>query len=173
MANDRQCDLFPDIWQPVLEKHDPNHATVVEQNRRHGRIYRAARQILVNDFSASEKIPHEPHEFPGNEGVLTDAQITFMAAVHGILLADDWDPSMGKSVPASDDLQLQIGSETMVIDRRFVDAVVAAVQEYTSRAALFNQCFLFLRDEGQKHNGWSRKPGGHDPKSPPPHSSGA
>lgn len=166
----QQCDSFPDIWQRVPDKHDPTHDTVVAQNKLHGRIYRAARHILVKDFCASHKLPESPEDFPGNPGQLTESQIAQMAAVQGILLADGWEPSMGKTKPSSDDLLIDVGIETMVIDRRFVEAVVAAVQEYASRAGLFNKCFEFLHLQGQQKPCGS---GGQDPTLSPGKSSAA
>jgi hypothetical protein len=145
-----QCDSFPDIWQKPPDNKDPDHDRIVAENRANGRVYRAARYILVKDFSASSKLPEEPEDFPGNPGQLTDQQIAQMASVHGLLLADEWEPSMGKTTPNSDDLLIHVCGESMVIDRRFVGAVVAAVQEYTSRATLFNKCFEFLRQQGHK-----------------------
>lgn len=145
-----QCDQFPDIWRCPPDKHDPDHDQVVAANRLHGRVYRAARHILVKDFCGSPLLPDDPQRFPGNPGQLTNSQIAQMAAVHGLLLADDWEPSMGKTKPNSEDLLIHDGGESMVVDRRFVDAVVSAVQEYTSRAQLFNKCFEFLRLQGMQ-----------------------
>jgi len=151
MAHKIQCDQFPDIWQDPPDSKDPQFKTIERQNDLHGRIYRAARTIMVKDFCASTQLPEDPKDFPGNHGQLTSSQIAQMAAVHGILLADGWDPSMGKTSASGDDLLIDAGGgKHMVVDRRFIDAVVAAVQEYTSRAALFNSCFTFLQQEGKK-----------------------
>ncbi len=142
---------FPDIWKKV-DSDDPDRDRLKTANDLHGRIYRAARYLLVKDFCASAQIPESPQEFPGNRGVLSDSQIAQMVAVHGILLADGWEPSMGKSQPGGDDLMLPAhegGGHPMVIDRRFIDAVVAAVQEYTSAAKLYDACFTFLKNQGQ------------------------
>jgi hypothetical protein len=148
MAHNPHCDSFPDIWQEVPPKDDPTHATVLADNAVHGKVYQAARHIVVTDFNPSLKIPESPADFPGNPGQLTDAQIAMMATVHGILLADDWEPTMGKSKPATGDLLIDVGGgEKMVVDARFVAAVVAAVQEYTTQAPLFNGSFEQLRQE--------------------------
>lgn len=148
MAHHPHCDSFPDIWQQVPPKHDPTHAQVIADNLLHGRVYQAARHIVVSDFNPSLKIPESPADFPGNPGQLTDAQIAMMATVHGVLLADDWEPTMGKSKPGTGDLLIDVGGgEKMVVDARFVAAVVAAVQEYTTQAPLFNGAFEQLRQE--------------------------
>ncbi len=148
MAHNPQCDSFPDIWQEVPPKDDPTHATVLAANAAHGKVYQAARHIVVTDFNPSLNVPEAPEDFPGNPGQLTDSQIAMMATVHGMLVADDWEPTMGKSRPGTGDLLIDIGGgEKMVVDARFVAAVVAAVQEYTTQSPLFIGAFEQLKAE--------------------------
>jgi hypothetical protein len=148
MAHNPNCDSFPDIWQEEPAKDDPTYAQVVAANAAHAKVYQAARHIVVSDFNPQLQIPLSPKKFPGNEGQLSDAQIAMMATVHGLLLADDWEPTMGKNRPATGDLLIDVGGgEKMVVDARFVAAVVAAVQEYTTQAPLFNGAFEQLRRE--------------------------
>jgi len=142
MIHNPKCDSFPDIWQ------DPRGDEAKRQaNIAHRRVYQAARYILTHDFrrDLEDKIPKEPKDFPGNPSQLLEEDIAMMVAVHGILIADNWDPSMGKTTPTQGDLPEKV--DGMVVDRRFVEATVAAVKEYTSQNDLFNQCFQLLKTE--------------------------
>jgi hypothetical protein len=151
MAHNPLCDSFPDIWQEVpADQHDPTYNDIVNANSLHAKVYKAARYVVVTDFNPGLAIPEEPEDFPGNPGVLTDAQIALMATVHGILVADNWEPTMGKLKPApgSGDVLIDVGGgQKMVVDGRFIDAAVKAVQEYTVQSPLFNAVLLQLRAE--------------------------
>jgi hypothetical protein len=163
MAHNPACDSFPDIWQDPGPITDPNHDAVVKANELHGKVYKAARYILVSDFNAPPVIPEAPEDFPGNPGQLTDSQIAMMATVHGVLTADDREPTMGKlkPVPGNGDLYIDVGGGAqIVVDKRFVDATVAAVKEYTTQAPLFNKCFDELKAESVQ--------GGAPQAQPPP-----
>ncbi len=169
MAHNALCDSFPDIWQEVpSDKHDPTYADIVAANALHAKIYKAARYVVVTDFNPGLAIPEEPEDFPGNPGVLTDPQIALMATVHGILLADNWEPTMGKLKPApgSGDVLIDVsaGGEKMVVDGRFIDAAVKAVQEYTVQAQLYTACLLQLRAESVQP-----APAPNPPPLPPKH----
>jgi hypothetical protein len=168
MAHNSQCDSYPDIWQQPPPKGDPDHERIVALNKLHGRVYGAARNILQSDFCGSAKIPEDPSEFPGNPGVLDKDQIVQMATVHGILVADDWEPTQGKLNPADDDRVATINGERIVIDRRFVDAVVKAVQEYASGKDLFVAGLEFLAEQGKQRTPTSSSGGlaPHQPQSP-------
>lgn len=165
MAHDPKCDLYPDIWQPLPP--DPKSAEyerVKAANERNGRLYRAVCYLLMNDFSGSPQIPEDPADFPGNPpgspGALDPAEVARVAALQGLLLADDWEPSMGKTQAGADDLTVQLGGQAVVLDRRFVNAVVAAVQQYTAHAKLFQSCLAFLRQQGPPAGGGHHtKPG--------------
>jgi hypothetical protein len=148
MAHNPACDIFPDIWQPVPPKDDPSHESVILANEANGKVYRAARHVVVTDFNPGLNLPEAPEDFPGNPNQLTDQQIAMMATVQGILVSDDWEPTMGKILQASGDQSVDLGGgKSMVIDARFVAAVVAAVQEYTTQAPLFNSTFDQLKAE--------------------------
>jgi len=144
MTHNPKCDSFPDIWQ---DPGTPVDETKRQANIAHRRVYQAARYILIHDFrrDLENKIPREPKDFPGNPSQLSDEDIALVVAVHGILIADNWDPSMGKMTPTQGDLPEKV--DGMVVDRRFVEATVAAVKEYTSQNDLFNQCFRLLKTE--------------------------
>jgi hypothetical protein len=150
MNHNPQCDQFPDIYQTPPPKDDPEYENVKAANELHEKVYKASRYILVNNFSPplKQKIPEEPKDFPGNPGTLTDQEIAMMASVHGLLIADNWEPTMGKLRPAPGDLNIDLGgNRMMVVDRRFVEATVAAVQEYTSQSKLFDRAFEQLKAE--------------------------
>jgi hypothetical protein len=151
-SKDKDCEEFPDIY-----KRAPDNATkaqreqIKRQNELHERMYWAVRYVLQKDFGFQIDLPEHPRDFPGN---LDDRERAQFAAIYGILLADNYqDPSLGKSKPVGDDIIIKApeGAQqsTILIARRFADAVVAAVQEYTARAQLFNKVFGFLKDAGR------------------------
>jgi len=66
--------------------------------------------------------------------------------VHGILIADNWIHRWVRPSPLGRPA-IKVDGTVMVVDRRFVDATVAAVKEYTSQHDLFKQCFVQLEAE--------------------------
>ena len=73
-----------------------------------------------------------------------------------MLLADHW---LGKTLVkeegtiAPGDPRIPLGGgETLVVQPRFVDAVVAAVKEYTRHSRLFNAAFEHIREEGTRRH---------------------
>jgi hypothetical protein len=169
MAHNPLCDSYPDIWQEPPPKDDPSHAQVVADNALHAKIYKAARYVVVNDFNPGVQIPEEATDFPGNPGQLNDGQVALMATVHGILVADNWEPTMGKLKPASGDLLIDVGGgEKMVVDQRFVAATVAAVKEFTTQSPIFTACLDQLRTESVQPQAQPQQlPPKHHGKTPP------
>jgi hypothetical protein len=73
-----------------------------------------------------------------------------VVAILGLIHADNWeDPSNGKISPNTDDILVKGAGkdEFIVIDRRFIDAVVDAVKEYTASSDLYNNVFDLMLAE--------------------------
>lgn len=168
MTDDSMCDSFPDIYQQPPPPGDPNYDKIVRANEAHRKVYQAARYILINDFRPGLAIPLLPQDFPGNVGDLSEAEIAMVTAVHGMLISDNWDPTMGKSKPSQGDLTIDVNGSRMVVDRRFIDATVAAVKEYTSENDLFNQCFELLKTEAETKPPGPPSPGGYSSRTGSP-----
>jgi hypothetical protein len=146
MANNSDCDTFPDIYDPLPNPEPPATDPAQVRYKQQQAIYRAVKKVLEDDFKFKD-IPNEPKDFPGK---LTGDNLSRVCAIFGIINADNWlDPSNGKIKPNTDDVQLD-GVNGPVIDRRFIDAVVDAVKEYTSSAALFNDVFTLMQAEAAK-----------------------
>jgi hypothetical protein len=153
-AHYHQCQGFPDLClKDTKGLPREERARVEEQNRTKDLMYRAIRYILVKDFGFSDDLPVTVSGFPGQ---LSDALIAQYLAVHGLMLADNYtSATMGKDHPSTDDVQVPDPdpARSFFIARRFVDAVVSAVQEYTGRAPLFQKIYKLLKDEGAQVNG--------------------
>lgn len=136
--NANATDPFPDVHDqplpyPESDVPDPRNQATKEANALHDRVYEAVMYVLVNDFQFLQgRAPPQQSAFPGD---LDEDEQSLFLAVYGILLADGWDPTMGKTEPGPDDTIITETKHFVV--RRFVDAAVAAVQEYTSNAPLF------------------------------------
>ncbi len=144
-------DPFPDVHDQPLpypegDVPDPRNQPTKDANALHDRVYEAVMYILTTDFQfLGDGTPPSRASFPGS---LTDDEQALFLAVYGLLLADNWDPTAGKTVPGSDDTVIPETKHFIV--RRFVDATVAAVQEYTSNAPLFRDVFGLL--EGRAYD---------------------
>jgi hypothetical protein len=133
-----ECGVFPDIYEAfVAPKNLPD-----EQKH--------ALQITTK-FGFPTALPDRPEHFATAALAETD-RIKF-AAIYGLMLVRNMtDPEVGQFAASSDDVVL---SEEWDVDhkrfrfiaRRFVEAVVDAVQEYTSRAGLFQRVYGFLKAE--------------------------
>lgn len=141
MAKQSVCDRFNDVFEQI-----PPNATKVEKkaiedrNRTNARIYHAVKDVLERDFSI-KTMPPSPEQFPGG---LKDSKedLAKVTAILGLIHADNWqDPANGKTVPNTDDI---VGTDGSIIDRRFIDAVVDAVKEYTTASKLFNNVFELM-----------------------------
>ncbi|MEO8551202.1 MAG: hypothetical protein ABI678_14565 [Kofleriaceae bacterium] len=142
MATQPECKHFNDIYEkpPKLNGDNPSskkdHDAVVDRNNRNARIYRAVAVVLEKNFKTI--LPDKPEDFPGK---LEDQDLAKASAILGLILADNWqDPSNGKTLANADDLPGKDG----VIDRRFIDAVVDAVKEYTTASDLYNNVFKLM-----------------------------
>jgi len=143
-AADQTSMSFPDVYRtPPDDATDAERKTIQAENDLHQKLYTAVAYILVNDFRFNKDIPPQASGFPGS---LADLEQSFFLGVYGLLLADNWtQPSLGRTNPGQDDIQLPGGD---VVTKRFVDATVGAVQEYTSNALLFTNVFGFLTSSG-------------------------
>ena len=94
MAHNSQCDSYPDIWQELPPKpkegeDDTAYQQAVQDNLVHGRVYRAARQILIDDFGLPHEVPASPEDFPGNPGQLDDKVIAQVVASLRVVRSPD------------------------------------------------------------------------------------
>jgi len=147
-----ECPRFPDIYESLQGVPEAKKEEVRQRNQQRERVYRAVRHILKENFGFDDGVPPEPSHFPGSR--MTDAQIARFTAVYGQIVADNWtDPSLGRPFPGTDDIEVDGGgnSPRIVVARRFIDAVVEAVQDYTAHADLFKKVFGFLRETGTDH----------------------
>ena len=146
------CKDFYDIYDSSGDKKeghpepkltDEERAALKDKNDRNEKLYRAVAEILKEDFKIV--LPPDPKQFPGS---LKGEALAQAVAILGIIQADNWqDPANGKTSPNSEDRP--IGKHD-VIDRRFIDAVVDAVKEYTSSSHLYNRVFeLMLAEAAQ------------------------
>jgi hypothetical protein len=147
------CVEVGDIYRtvdPSLPKDE--QAQITAQNAVNRRIYLAIAHILKQDFDV-QNLPADPAAFCQLPD--TNPDKARYAAIHGLMLADNYsDPSMGKTTEADGDDSVPdpATGEVIVIAKRFSDAVVLAVQEYTQRSKLFHTVFGFLQDEARESN---------------------
>jgi hypothetical protein len=157
MTSDIECEEYPDIHKKYPSGATPEEKKVIDhENQQSARLYRALRYILVHDFGFTNALPVKAADFPGE---ITPHERAEYLAIHGIMLADNFnDPTLGKDKATGGDINVQADDgQPLHIANRFADAAVAAVQEYTSRAELFDKIYGFLRDEGKYENGYSSR----------------
>jgi len=160
------CLQFHDIFESPQGKPKDVALQIKQRNTRNELIYKAVRHVLKHDFDFKDRIPVEPTSFPTAQ--LADSDRAQFIAILGIIQADNWeDPRNGKERPSVDDVFVdgtEAGSTAtwdwkgdpgkpiteFVIDRRFVDAVVEAVKEYTASSKLFNNVYKLMREEASE-----------------------
>ena len=146
MANEKKhqaCEHFYDVYEKPGTQTGKDLEELNKRNKRNARIYKAVRVVLEKDFNI-KSMPPRPEDFPGG---LKDKEkdLAQVVAILGVIHADNWqDPSNGKTSPNPDDL---LDEDKHVVDRRFVDAVVDAVKEYTSASDLFSNVFELMLAE--------------------------
>ena len=152
MSNKTVCEEYPDIFRKPPPGASTSEVTRIHaQNEEQNRLYQAIRYLLENDFGI-RGLPALSRDFPGS---LYDDEKARFLAVYGLLCADKYtDPSLGKDKQASDDQVFEADDllgrrRPVIIARRFADAVVRSVQEYTARAELFKKVFTYLKQEGR------------------------
>ena len=147
----QECEVFPDIFKPIPSGTPKDVSDKLKkENDRAERLYLAVRLVLQRDFDFGERVPEEPKDFPGKLQTKEKAQFV---GILGIILADNWeDPTNGKDLPGPDDIVVRGDSknENFVVDRRFIDAVVDAVKEYTASSDLYNNVYDLMRDEASR-----------------------
>jgi len=156
MANNDDCEKYPDIYQAPKGSAE-ERAKIEAQNHKNERIYMAIKHVLEKDFDF-KALPADPVSFPGTLKGKDRAQV---AAIVGVIHADNWeDPSNGKASPNSDDIVVRGAGkdESFVIDRRFIDAVVDAVKEYTAASDLYNNVFELMLAEAAEGVSATRPP---------------
>ena len=149
---DDNCLQFQDIHERYPSKDPPKEVrdAVDERNRKNHLVYRAVRWVLTKNFHLNAAIPEKPQDFATAATKLPPADVTQFTAILGLMRADNWDnPTNGKTKASEDDLTYRGANEdtSFVIDRRFVDAVVEAVKEFTAASDLFNNVYTLMRDE--------------------------
>jgi hypothetical protein len=150
MANN-DCEKYPDIYESPPDKPAFERERIEERNKRNANIYMAIKAVLEKDFGI-KTMPPEPDKFPGG---LKGKELAQVTAILGIIHADNWeDPSNGKSEANTDDSFV----DGKVIDRRFVDAVVEAVKEYTASSDLYNNVFTLMLAEAAEGVSPTRPP---------------
>jgi hypothetical protein len=156
-STDKECPKFPDIFESLQGVPEGKKEEVRQRNEQRERVYRAVRHLLKEHFGFDDGAPPEPRQFPSAR--MNEAQIARFTAVYGQMVADNWtDPSLGRPVPGTDDIEIDGGSNSprIVVARRFIDAVVEAVQDYTANADLFKKVYGFLRETGTDDDNHSR-----------------
>ncbi|MBX3160374.1 MAG: hypothetical protein KF773_30700 [Deltaproteobacteria bacterium] len=154
---DANCLQFHDIWEKPSGQTGEAKDKLDERNAVSAKLYRAVRFVLRANFHLSDTVPEEPDAFATAH--LGDADRAQFVGILGLIRADNWtDPTNGKTRPSTDDLYFRGHTEkqSFVIDRRFVDAVVEAVKEYTANSALFHNVYKLMRDEALA--GFDNKP---------------
>jgi len=143
------CYKFPDIWLDLIPAPTDSESQKkrAEDSARRARLYAATLTVLTKNFCVETRnIPVKPKDFEYDTDQADTARhgpaakkykqdIVEMASIIGLLLASGWeDPSIGKTHSDDGDLddQKTWDGKTFIADRRFVDAVVAAVKEYTA-----------------------------------------
>ena len=128
---------------------DDEKAQIDSDNADHRKLYFALVYLLRQDFDF-QGLPDKPENFCSNNtsGLSSGDQARY-AAIHGLMLADNWtDPSLGKTDATEGDQSIvDPDGNTLIIAKRFADVVVEAVQEYTQRSVLFQKVFGFLQNE--------------------------
>jgi hypothetical protein len=142
-----QCLQFNDVFE-VPSGSDEDQKNATKRNERNDKLYRAVRYVLKTNFDLKDNIPEDPKSFATAQ--LPDTDRAQFIGILGLIQADNWtDPSNGKIKQSPDDLFYRGATleTSFVIDRRFVDAVVEAVKEYTASSKLFNNIYKLMRDE--------------------------
>lgn len=146
-----QCMQFQDIHEGIPDgTSEEMTKTIKRRNKKNARLYRAVRHVLKHNFDLKDAVPEHPKDFAQASSKLNPDDTSQFIAILGLIKADNWDdPSNGKEKPSPDDLMHTGPGDdmTFVIDRRFVDAVVEAVKEYTAASKLFNNVYKLMRDE--------------------------
>lgn len=164
---DKPCEYYSDLFEMYADDATPDdkHDTDVN-NEVHVRFYRAVRYLLKERFSFPAAIPPPPriptHAADVNDMLhgLGDSEKAYFLTVAGILLAGNFsDPLVGKneSTLGPDDVRDKDDTKEPVrIAQAFVDATVAAVQEYNRHTGLYDEVYLILKDEGTNGRGATR-----------------
>jgi hypothetical protein len=153
MANESVvCVKYPDIFEiPGPDLSEEERRKITERNERNARIYAGVKAVLEKDFGI-KTMPPDPQQFPGT---LQGKNLSQVTAILGIIQADNWeDPANGKTLPNADDILVN----GKVIDRRFVDAVVEAVKEYTAASDLYNNVYTLMVAEASEGSSPARPP---------------
>lgn len=144
-----QCLQYHDIYEEIPSGASDQEAQAIkDRNQKNGRLYKAVRYVLKQNFDLKDTLPEEPKSFATAK--LSDTDRAQFIAILGIIHADNWDdPRNGKDRPSTDDVVYpgHSAETAFVIDRRFIDAVVEAVKEYTAASKLFNNVYKLMRDE--------------------------
>jgi hypothetical protein len=144
-----QCLQYQDIHEEIPSGASADEVRAIKKrNEKNERLYKAVRYVLKHNFDLKDAIPEDPKSFATAK--LSDGDRAQFIAILGLIQADNWDdPRNGKERPSTDDAMYPGHSveTSFVIDRRFIDAVVEAVKEYTAASKLFNNVYKLMRDE--------------------------
>src|SRR5262245_8518810 len=155
MASDNET--HPDLYRDPSKILDPAELNkVIEGNVRHERLYQAVKYVLNEELGLlKHTLPERFDHYPSKD--MSREQRAQFGAVYGIMVADNFeDPSLGKKKRSSDDALTppytsvatpgKTHKDTVIVTRRFANAVVEAVQEHTSRAKLYESVYKFMLD---------------------------
>jgi hypothetical protein len=152
---------FPELWVSPLDGNTPDERAEIDRaNQKKKRMYRAVRFLLNRDFGVTG-LPLHPESFGafahvGRNGAISPPSALRLLGVMGSLLARNLDdPMLGRPVDARwpDDIVTKDDGPPIRITKRFADGVVAAMQEFTSRADLYAETQKLLAREGHRANG--------------------
>ncbi len=160
---------FPEFFVHSHEGTTTEEKAQIRRDNEHRlRFYQAVRYLLKRDFGFAD-LPATTIEFvqwarvDDRTGAITPLNAARCIGIVGSLLARNLtDPLLGRPVNTrwADDLLTKDERHLPIrIAKRFADGVVAAVQEYTSRAGLYTEAQKLLVREGFRLNG-------HQPQSP-------
>jgi hypothetical protein len=153
---------FPELFVHPSDGNTPDEQSeIVRANKKRQRFYRAVRYLLSRDFGVTG-LPLTAEGFAtfakvGHNGAISPPAALRMIGVMGNVLKNNsgGDPLFGRPADTrwNDDIVTRDDGPPVRIAKRFADSVVAAMQEYTSRADLYAETQKLLAREGHRANG--------------------
>lgn len=169
MAN-QACERYEDLFvlpKPPSDASDEEKKRVKKVNEDRANFYRAVRYLLLKRFAFPGAIPppFDPEDTTPEEENdllhgLDEEEKAYFISVAGILLANNFqDPLVGRkpeTLGPADVRDKDTDKKDVRIAQQFVDATVAAVQEFQRHTDLHTQVYLVLKNEGTTGKGSSK-----------------